>query len=66
MKIGAAVLCLLASGASAFSPQGFVSRKSGLVVPPSAQDGSNSPILTPNMVAGGAERAHGQEYYEGG
>jgi hypothetical protein len=65
MKIIAAALCLLAGGASAFSPQGFVSRKSGLVVPPSAQDDSNSPLLTPNMVAGGAERSYGQEYYEG-
>ena len=67
MKIGAAVLCLLASGASAFSPQGFVSKKSGLMVPPSAQDDSSSPLITPpmNMVAGGAERSYGQEYYEG-
>eukprot|EP00980_Cylindrotheca_fusiformis_P014248 scaffold3768_cov94-Cylindrotheca_fusiformis.AAC.2 len=65
MKIQAAILCLLASGGSAFSPQGFFSRKSGLVVPqPSGQQESNSPILTPNMVAGGAERAYGQEYYE--
>jgi hypothetical protein len=66
MKIAAAVLGLLATGASAFSPQGFVSRKSGLVVPPSAQDDSNLPLLDPmNMVAGGAERSYGQEYYEG-
>jgi hypothetical protein len=69
MKIAAAVLCALATGASAFSPQkGFVSRKSGLIVPPSAQDeqsSSSSPLVAPNMVAGGAERAYGQEYYEG-
>jgi len=67
MKIVAAVLCALATGASAFTPQkGFVSRKSGLIVPPSAQDEqSSSPLVTPNMVAGGAERSYGQEYYEG-
>ena len=66
MKIAAAVLCALASGASAFTPQkGFVSRKSVLIVPPSAQDEQSSPLVTPNMVAGGAERSYGQEYYEG-
>lgn len=67
MKIAAAVLCALATSVSAFSPQkGFVSRKSGLIVPPSAQDEqSSSPLVAPNMVAGGAERAYGQEYYEG-
>jgi hypothetical protein len=65
MKIGAAALCLLVGGASAFSPQGFVTRKSGLIVTPSAQDDKNSALLTPNMVAGGAERSYGQEYYEG-
>lgn len=67
MKIIAAVLCTLATGASAFTPQkGFVSRKSGLIVPPSSQDEqSSSPLVTPNMVAGGAERSYGQEYYEG-
>ena len=67
MKIKAAVLCLLASGVDAFSPQGFVPSKSGLMVPPSTSDDSNSPLWRPpmNMVAGGAERAYGQEYYEG-
>ena len=68
MKFTAAVVCLLAGGASAFSPRGFVANKSGLMVPPSAQDDSNSPLTTRppmNMVAGGAERAYGQEYYEG-
>ena len=67
MKIVAAVLCALATSASAFTPQkGFVSRKSGLIVPPTAQDEqSSSPLVTPNMVAGGAERSYGQEYYEG-
>lgn len=68
MKFTAGILCLLAGGSSAFSPNGFVSHKSGLMVPTSAQDESNSPLVarTPmDMVAGGAERAYGQEYYEG-
>jgi hypothetical protein len=69
MKIQAAVLCSLAIGASAFSPKGFVAHKSGLMVPPSAnQDDANSPLWRSpnmNMVAGGAERSYGQEYYEG-
>jgi hypothetical protein len=66
MKFTATILCLLAAGSSAFSPKGFVASKSGLMVPSSAQDGSSSPLFTrPKMVAGGAERAAGQEYYEG-
>jgi hypothetical protein len=68
MKIQAAALCLLATGASAFSPKAFLPNKNGLMVPPSAQDdNSNSPLWRPpmNMVAGGAERSYGQEYYEG-
>ena len=70
MKFSAAALCLLATGtASAFSPKPFVSRNSGLMVPQSSSEdpASNSPLLwrPPNMVAGGAERAYGQEYYEG-
>lgn len=61
MKIKASILCLLASGASAFSPKGFSPNKSGVMVPD-----NNSPLWRPpNMVAGGAERAYGQEYYEG-
>ena len=67
MKYTAAtILCLLTAGCSAFSPRGFVSSsKSGLLVP-SSSEGSSVPLFTrPNMVAGGAERAAGQEYYEG-
>lgn len=65
MKFTAAVLCFLAGGANAFSPKGFVPSKSGLMVPQGQED-NNSPLLTrPSMVAGGAERAYGQEYYEG-
>ena len=65
MKFIAALTCLLAVGANAFSPKGFVPNKSGLMVPPSAQDDSTSPLSIPNMVSGGAERSYGQEYYEG-
>jgi len=66
MKFTAAALCLLVGGASAFSPSGFVPNKSGLMVP----EDSKSPLVTSSrtpmdMVAGGAERAMGQEYYEG-
>jgi hypothetical protein len=65
MKFQAAALCLLMGGASAFSPKAFVPNKSGLMVP-QGQENGNIPLFTrPNMVAGGAERAYGQEYYEG-
>jgi hypothetical protein len=54
---------------SAFSPTNFVSNKSGLMVPSTSkeQQQQQSPLWRPpmNMVAGGAERAYGQEYYEG-
>ena len=72
MKFTAALTCLLATGAAAFSPKSYVPNKSGLMVPPTAQDGAsnnNSPLWRPgmnvDMVAGGAERSYGQEYYEG-
>ena len=65
MKISAAaVLTLLASGVSAFSPKAFVPKKSGLLVPPEV--GVDPTVASRmQMVAGGAERAYGQEYYEG-
>lgn len=62
MKIQGAILCLLAAGANAFSPKGVV-RKSGLIVP--QEEGPSTLWAPPNMVAGGAERSYGQEYYEG-
>jgi len=64
-------------GVSAFSPTGFVPNQSGLMVPQQLQqkgvgqkgqqqkDGEGGYIKNMNMVAGGAERAMGQEYYEG-
>ena len=64
MKFQAAVLSLLVGGASAFSPKAYVQNKAGLLVPKGQED--STPLFTrPNMVAGGAERAYGQEYYEG-
>lgn len=66
MKFQAAFMFLLASGASAFSPKPFSTRKSGLVVPSDEKSPESSGLWTPpKMVAGGAERAYGQEYYEG-
>jgi hypothetical protein len=74
----AVVACLFAASvsveqASAFSPRNYAPNKSGLMVPnsnegSSTQQSSKSGLWTPNamkMVAGGAERAYGQEYYEG-
>jgi len=67
-----ALICFLAATSgkvSAFSPTGFVPNQSGLMVPqgPGQQpkEGDAGYIKNMNMVAGGAERAMGQEYYEG-
>jgi ATP-dependent Clp protease protease subunit len=65
MKFQAAALCLLMGGTSAFSPKAFVPNKSGLMVPQGQEDGKIPLFTRPNMVACGAERAYGQEYYEG-
>jgi hypothetical protein len=66
MKFQTALMFMLTSGASAFSPKAFGARKSGLVVPSSGDGAQSSGLWTPpKMVAGGAERAYGQEYYEG-
>ena len=69
MKFCTAILAVVAaasSGVSAFSPsaKGFVANDSGLMIPKQLQNKDGS-LMTPNMVAGGAERAVGQEYYEG-
>jgi len=68
----AALLGFLAAvgGASAFSPTGFLPHQSWLMVPQGQQqqqqkEGDAGYIKNMNMVAGGAERAMGQEYYEG-
>lgn len=63
MKLKIAVLGLLASTAqvaTAFSPKAFVPKKS--LVTPQSPDVWRPPM---NMVAGGAEKAYGEEYYDG-
>lgn len=70
MKFYTAILAVAASvatsGVQAFSPNGkdFTQSPSGLMIPKQLQNKDGS-LWTPNMVAGGAERAVGQEYYEG-
>jgi hypothetical protein len=70
MKFCTAILAVAASvatsGVEAFSPsgKGFSQTPSGLMIPQQLQNKDGS-LWTPNMVAGGAERAVGQEYYEG-
>jgi hypothetical protein len=74
MKFRSAVAGLFAvlgcTDVSAFSPRNVVANKSGLMVPSAStlkELQQQSPLWRPpmNMVAGGAERAYGQEYYEG-
>jgi hypothetical protein len=80
MKFNVAVVGLFAvlgcTDVSAFSPRNFVSNKSGLMIPiignlkeqqQQEKEKQQSPLWRPpmKMVAGGAERAYGQEYYEG-
>ena len=66
--IGAAAVASFGGEVAAFNPaatpKGFSTTAGGLMVPSSS---SSKPITTTNMdmVAGGAERAAGQEYYEG-
>lgn len=70
MKFCTAILAVVAavatSGVEAFSPsgKGYAQTPSGLMVPEQLKNNDGS-LWTPNMVAGGAERAVGQEYYEG-
>ena len=70
MKFCTAILAVVAavatSGVEAFSPsgKGYAQTPSGLMVPEQLKNKDGS-LWTPNMVAGGAERAVGQEYYEG-
>ena len=64
MKIKIAVIGLLACTfhvATAFSPKAFVPKSQSLVTPQSP--GVWRPPM--NMVAGGAEKAYGEEYYDG-
>jgi hypothetical protein len=73
----AAAAAATGGGVEAFSPagaKGFATNKAGLLVPTTTVESNNnnptSPLWRPksvnmDMVAGGAERAAGQEYYEG-
>lgn len=62
-----------ATSVNAFSPAGFVPNQSGLMIPQQLLDQkgdwsknvNNINNMASNMVAGGAERSVGQEYYEG-
>lgn len=62
MKFQVALLSLLAISAEAFSPKAFVPKTTT-----TNNGGANSELWRPpmNMVAGGAEKAYGEEYYEG-
>jgi len=64
MNFRVALLLLLAGSVSAFSPKAFVPKR---VLPTLNTDSASTPSWkTPmNMVAGGAERAYGEEYYDG-
>ena len=62
MKFQVALLTLLAASAEAFSPKAFVPKSSLKNEGASGSDLWRPPM---NMVAGGAERAYGDEYYEG-
>jgi len=70
MKFCTAILAVVgsiaSSGVDAFSPsgKGFTQAPSGLMIPQQLQNKDGS-LWTPSMVAGGAERSVGQEYYEG-
>ena len=61
MKFQVALLTLLAASAEAFSPKAFVPKTTTSNVAPE----SNLWRPPMNMVAGGAEKAYGDEYYEG-
>ena len=65
--LSAAILGLVASTAQAFSPKNFVPQPGSGVLVPGSSENTDSGLWRPpmNMVAGGAERAYGQEYYEG-
>lgn len=66
MKFQIALISLLASSAAAFSPKPFVTPSTSLVT--SAPEHSSlwkPPKRNLEMVAGGAEKAYGEEYYDG-
>jgi hypothetical protein len=67
MKSQIALIALLASSAAAFSPKPFVTPSKSLVTSSSDQHPGlwTPPKRNLEMVAGGAEKAYGEEYYDG-
>jgi hypothetical protein len=68
MKLQIALLGLLAVGASAFSPKPLVTVPSKSIITSSTEHAGlwRPPMNTvAKMVAGGAEKAYGEEYYDG-
>mmetsp|Transcript_9673 Transcript_9673/g.20952 ORF Transcript_9673/g.20952 Transcript_9673/m.20952 type:complete len:275 (-) Transcript_9673:381-1205(-) len=69
MKFSAAIFAAMAvSSVGAFTPgssKGFAQAPSGLMIPEQLKNKDGSLWTPTNMVAGGAERAVGQDYYEG-
>ncbi len=66
MKFQIALFALLASSAAAFSPKSFVTPSKSLVT----SSDQHSALWTPpkrnlEMVAGGAEKAYGEQHYDG-
>ena len=66
MKFQIALIALLASSAAAFSPKPFVTPSKSLVTSVDQHPGLwTPPKRNLEMVAGGAEKAYGEEYYDG-
>lgn len=63
MKFKIAALSLLAASAEAFSPKAFVPKTALTNGPPNSD--LWRPPMNANMAAGGAEKAYGDEYYDG-
>jgi hypothetical protein len=67
MKFHIALIGLLTASAAAFSPKPLVPASKSIITSSSPE---HSALWTPpkkgvNMVAGGAEKAYGEEYYDG-
>jgi hypothetical protein len=66
MKFQIALISLWASSAAAFSPKPFVTPSKSLVTSsPEHATLWKPPSKNLEMVAGGAEKAYGEEYYDG-
>jgi hypothetical protein len=65
MKFQIALISLLATSAAAFSPKPFVTPSKSLVTSSPEHSALWRPPMKNHMVAGGAEKAYGEEYYDG-